>query len=249
MIHQQYQTFGNEIEKNANERIKESQEHHALTERRLNVALEGLQHAHLDLDRIQSQLFESSVQAEKRLESLGAANAILAEDLSATNQELANVQAQLHLSQTELNTLKLKNSSDSSSNNSNNNNSNHNDIYNNTKDKDENDATLQSQVTQLQTQLREKDSEIRHERMEKEGAMRELKVCNSKLESVIASHEHELSTRPTREDVIALRRELKVLQRVAFNVEDDLPDGSIIQNNTTNKSNSIDQATKKNLMF
>jgi homeobox protein cut-like len=72
-----------EVEAQANSRIAEVMESQRTAERRHATAVEALQNAEKALDRAQTQLYEMSSQAERKITALQSENAILAEGMNA----------------------------------------------------------------------------------------------------------------------------------------------------------------------
>jgi len=83
------------------------------------------------------------------------------------------------------------------------------------------EKTLRTVVSELQKSLREGEEGRRADRLAAEAAAREAGAGLVRTREALAKAEAALTARPLMEDYRAVRRQLRVLQRVAFNAGGD----------------------------
>ena len=86
--------------------------------------------------------------------------------------------------------------------------------------------TLELVISELRQEIRRKEEMFRTEKQRLEAANRDVHQQLSKDRELLGRAKQELAERPTREDLLSVRRQLKMLQRVAFNVQDE-DDGEV----------------------
>ena len=209
-----------QLEEKAEVRIGEIREQQRVGEKRLAAVVESMRQAQSSTDRAQTQMFEISSQAEERVSALSAENTILAE---GTERSLARV-AELEGEISAMKSLSLSSLSGGG-----------------TASRGvgggggggvsgkggEDYETLHLVVTELRQEIRLKEDALRVEKQRLEGKHRETSQLLSKERESISKIRLELAERPTKEDLFSLRRQLKMLQRVAFNVQED-DEGEVI---------------------
>ena len=85
--------------------------------------------------------------------------------------------------------------------------------------------TLQMVVNDLRQEIRKKEESFRVEKQRLESVHREVTQQLAREKEAHSKVKLELAERPTKDDLLSVRRQLKMLQRVAFNVEDEDHDG------------------------
>ena len=210
-----------EVEEASANKVAECRELQRAAEKRLAAAVEAMRQAQGSADRAQTQLFEVSSQAEERTSALLAENAILAEAnerVSArcveleSEAELSRQQAAQALAQAQAGggpagvggaaALAASKSSGALA-------------------REEEASTLHALVSELRAELRRKEEAFRTDRAKLDAAAREASTALAREREAGAKLRVELGERPRKEELSAARRQLKVLQRVAFNVEED----------------------------
>jgi hypothetical protein len=78
----------------ASARVQEAEEYQSAAERRLALSNQSLRQAQAEVDRTQSALFESAVEAERRLHALAVENAVLADGTDRANQRMAVLESE-----------------------------------------------------------------------------------------------------------------------------------------------------------
>lgn len=199
-----------EVEASADGRIAEVLEHQRTVERRYAAAVESMQQAQHSADRAQTQLYEVSSQAERRITGLQSENAILAEGtqrlalrLAESEREQQNLQQTLQLLQQQAagGGSRGTEQSDNSA--------------------EEELRTLQVVVTSLREDLVALSDTARADKQRLEASNREYVQTLQKEKEALQKARQELSERPSREEFLAVRRQLKMVQKIAFNVQDD----------------------------
>lgn len=216
-----------ELEQQASGRVSESRDAQRAAERRAVAALESMKQAQAATERAQSQLFDISTQAENRISGLLAENSILAEGSERTNARVVELEGELESVRKMLSTLQARTSvsnlhSSGGSNVdllafSNNNSSN----GGGGAGAGEDVQTLQAMLTDLRQDIRKKEESSRAEKQRLESSIRDLTAQLAKEREQHSATKRELLERPTKEDVTAVRKQLKFLQNVIFNATED----------------------------
>jgi chromosome segregation ATPase len=198
-----------EVEETADGRINEMREVQRGSERRLAAALESLRQAQQSADRAQSQLFEVSSQAESRISGLQAENAILAEGMQRSNMRIAELERSLELLQSSQSQYKSSSQTTSSGNQS------------AAADTVDQQALQEMLVADLRADCQRKEELLRSLRAKNESMMRDVSLQLSKERESVSQLRQELTERPALEDFLSIKQQLKVLQRLVFNIQDD----------------------------
>lgn len=207
-----------EFEERADRRIKEVMELQKAAERRLAAAVESMKQAQASADRAQTQLFEASAQSESRLSALLADNAILAEGSERAHAKVAELEGELQLLKSShgsanqiVNTSGAVGSAGSGNGSG---------LTSNLAASEE-VKTLQIVIDDLRQEIRRKEDAARSEKQRLESTIRDLNQQLTRERDLLSRTKQELTERPTKEDLMSVRRQLKVLQRVVFSVEAD----------------------------
>eukprot|EP01041_Mallomonas_annulata_P004617 gene4617-9172_t len=196
----------NEAEDKAEQRVNEVKEHQRAVEKRLAAAVEAMRQAQASSERAQSMLFEASSQAEIRVSALMAENSLLAEGAERTQSRVSELER-------EVEHLRASGQMSSATTTGGGRRSNENDI--------EELQSLQLMVADLRQDARRKEEAVRLERQRLESTLRELSQQVAVEREGAGRLRQELLDRPTKEDLFSVRRQLGVLQRIAFNVQDE----------------------------
>lgn len=203
-----------EVEDQAESKIAEVKEVARAAEKRLAAAVESMRQAQASADRAQTQMFEISSQAEERVSALSAENGILAEGSERLEAHLAEMEGEVEVLKNALATAAAGGAAGTSATGT------------PMKGGSSNDAeTLQMVVSDLRADIRKKEETFRTERQRLEGQLREVSQQLAREKEALAKVRLELAERPTKDDLVSVRRQLKMLQRVAFNVEDEDNEG------------------------
>jgi len=209
-----------EVEERADEKVKDMMELQKAAERRLSGAIEAMKQAQVSAERAQSQLFEVSAQADNRYVALQTDNVMLVESAERAHARCGELEGEienykniiLNLQQSGLSKNSLSESIGKESS-------------------IEEIETLQLVINDLRMELKKKDDSARIEKGKLETSLREANHQISKERDMLSLTRKELTERPTKEDLINARRQLKILQSIAFNVnaEDENESESFIQ--------------------
>ncbi len=205
-----------QIEAAANMRVQEAKEHQISVEKRLVAALDSMREAQSLVDKSQTQMFEVSAQNEKRITALLNDNSMLVDDMQRANvriMELELEQSRIKLQHAAQQQDVAFNPSSASPTGS---------PRSSPSKSGNREDTLQAVIMELQGTLREKEELMRLAKLQKESSALEATQSLSREKDMVAKLKQDLASRPTRGDLIDARKQLRILQRVAFNVEDDV---------------------------
>jgi homeobox protein cut-like len=211
-----------QIEMKAEAQIEEYKEMQKVAEKRLLAAIEAMKEAQNTSEKLQTQFYELSSQTDVRISALMAENSLLAEsmerhqsrcvELESMNETLkvknSNLMQQVQMVQTSSD-IKLSSSSRSS------------ETMSERKHNYEENQTLQVMITELQNEIRLKEEFYRKEKARHDSMTKELQNQLSRERESLSKCKQELLERPVKDDLIAVRKQLRLLQRIVFNVEDD----------------------------
>lgn len=150
--------------------------------------------------------------AESRVSALQAENSLLAEAVNRSNSRIAELEQQLLYNNNRGMGLDREGSSG--------------------RDKEEvstqgEEKALSSLLlAELRSECQRKDENLRSERQKHESLMREGAMQLAKERETVSRLRQELSERPSREDYSSVNRQLKALQRIVFNLQDNDDDVS-----------------------
>lgn len=212
-----------EIERIAERRVSESREIQRAAEKRLASAVEALRQAQASTDNAQSQLYDAAAAAEVRTTALLSENSLLAEELNRMTLRMAEAESALntlHAKKTIVSGSSVSGSASSQ------------DLMRQGVTggigmdsnispviEDEIEA-LQLVINELKDQNRKQEDLLRSERLRLEMANREVQQQLTHTKEELARVKADLAERPSKEDVMNTRRQLRMLQKIAFNVED-----------------------------
>lgn len=199
-----------EINELAESRIAEVRDLQRASEKRLAAALEAMKQAQQSAERAQNQLYEVSAQAEDRLCALSSENAILAEGSERAQSRIAELEGEIEA----LRNASLHSSGRGGSGFG------HGSSAGSSLEAEE-AQTLQLVIADLRNEVRRKEDVARADKHRLESAAREATQALSREREAASKLRQELAERPSKDDIKAVRRQLKMLQRVAFNAEDD----------------------------
>lgn len=212
-----------EIERIAERRVSESREIQRAAEKRLASAVEALRQAQASTDNAQSQLYDAAAAAEVRTTALLSENSLLAEELNRMTLRMAEAESALntlHAKKTIVSGSSVSGSASSQ------------DLTRQGVTggigmdsnispviEDEIEA-LQLVINELKDQNRKQEDLLRSERLRLEMANREVQQQLTHTKEELARVKADLAERPSKEDVMNTKRQLRMLQKIAFNVED-----------------------------
>ena len=205
-----------EAEELAAGRITEAKDLQRAAEKRLSAAVEAMRQAQTAADRAQSQVFEVLTQAEGRISALLAESAIMSEGSERDRARVAEAESEIEVLRVALSSAQGAHSAGIAG-------------ANNTTGSGggigtaaalEEARTLQAVVVELRIEIRKKEENSRTDKQRLEATLREAQQQLQREREALGRVRQELTERPQKEDVATLRRQLRVLQRVAFNVED-----------------------------
>lgn len=196
-----------EVERQTESRINDFKQVQRNFEKRVNSAVESMKQAQMSADRAQSQLFEASTQAEYRISALLSENSILAENVQ-------RVTLKLHETENELASMKdsfasKQREKDGKS-----------DGAGKTDGATEDTLTLQLVIAELRDELRRSEDQSRTDKQRLDARVRELLQEQTADRDALSRLQEELKGRPTRDEHSSVRRQLRVVQKIAFNVDD-----------------------------
>lgn len=209
-----------EVEDRADEKVRDIMELQKAAERRLAGAIEAMKQAQASAERAQSQLFEVSAQADNRYVALQTDNVMLVESAERAHARCGELEGEIENYKNVILNLQQSGLSKSLSSES-----------NGIVTSNEEIETLQLVINDLRMELKKKDDSARIEKGKLETSLREANHQISKERDILSLTRKELAERPTKEDLINARRQLKILQSIAFNVnaEDEYEAESFIQ--------------------
>jgi len=194
-----------EIEEHAEQKVRDIIELQKAAERRLTGAVEAMKQAQASAERAQSQLFEVSAQADNRFTALQTDNAMLIESAERAHARCAELEGEVENLK---NTILILQQNGGSKNTSS-------EIMSLPSEEVE---TLQLVINDLRNEIKKKDDNSRLEKSKLEASLREANQQISKERDILILTRKELAERPTKEDLINARKQLKILQSIAFNV-------------------------------
>lgn len=196
------------VEAQADERISEILELKRSMERRYSASVEALKEAKLAADRAQNQIYEISAEAEHRISALQSENSILAEGSQRLSFKLAEVESELGACrQAAASSRSGRGECDKDAGR---NGSHAEDI-----------STLQLLVSRLRDELEEARDVQRGERQQLEASVRDISTALHRERELVGHLKADLSDRPSKDEFHAVRRQLHLVQKIAFHVEDD----------------------------
>lgn len=216
-----------QIEEHANTKVTDMKDLLKSHEKRLNAAMEAMRLAQASAENAQSQLYDVSAQAEVRINALLPENSMLADSAkrsAARVNELENEVESLKMNISNLQQFISSNGNSINSSNHANVNKNVNNNLSNNEYENEESQALKILLSDLKVELAKKDELSRQERQKADSALREVQSGLMRERDVVNALKKELSERPTREALVAVRRQLKTLQVVAFNSSQDNDD-------------------------
>jgi homeobox protein cut-like len=205
-----------EVEAQAESRIGAVREVQRAAEKRLAAVVESMRQAQSSTDRAQTQMFEISTQAEERIGALSAENAMHAEGAERMQERIFELEGEVRILKSSLSQSVVSNSvspqqvgtgGGSSSDRRG--------------EGGEDCETLQLVITELRQEIRSTEDVLRTQKQRLEGKQRETSQLLSREREALGKVRLELADRPTKDDLYSLRRQMKMLQRVAFNVQED----------------------------
>jgi len=207
-----------DVEARADGRVAEVLEHQRTVEKRYAAAVESMKQAQISADRAQTQLYEVSSQAERKITALQSENSMLAEGmqrlslrLAESEREAGNAQQALQDLQQQIETgeLAIPKSSKASG------------AGLNSQSAEEELKTLQVVVSSLREDLVAAGDAGRAEKQRLEASCRELTQQLAREKEQAAKWRQELAERPSKEEFSATRKQLRMVTKIAFNVQDE----------------------------
>lgn len=195
------------IRQQCQEEVLEAKEMQKATERRLSVALEAVKQAQSQSERCQAQLLEVSEKYENKLSAMMSENSLLAENIQRLQLRCSEMESENdHLKK---GAVVIATSSATSS------------PHPKSDSADlafsaDRQTSLELLVAQLRGQVQEKEEQVRQERLVADAALREAQLLYAKEKEQLARARQELQSRPSPRDVTALRRRLRLVEKIAF---------------------------------
>lgn len=195
------------IRQQCQEEVLEAKEMQKATERRLSVALEAVKQAQSQSERCQAQLLEVSEKYENKLTAMMSENSLLAENIQRLQLRCSEMESENdHLKK---GAVVIATSSATSS------------PHPKSDSADlafsaDRQTSLELLVAQLRGEVQEKEEQVRQERLVADAALREAQLLYAKEKEQLARARQELQTRPSPRDVTALRRRLRLVEKIAF---------------------------------
>lgn len=201
-----------QLEVQTEERVTEMRELQRAAEKRLGAALDSVKEAQQSADRAQSQLYELSARDEQRVSALRSENSLLAESCERLTIRLAEAERELSAARAVGGSL----SRNASKGN----------VHEMDADHQEEALTLQMMVTELREEIRQKEDGFRTERQRLESSIRDSAQQLAREKEYAAKLKLELSERPTKMELMNIKKQLKTIQKIVFHVEDEDDDGA-----------------------
>ena len=202
------------------EKIAEAVESQRATERRLQAANEATQLAQRAVERAQTELFDVNSQTESRISALISENSILAEANERSTARTAELEAEMSQLKRAMTEAHEGAGGDQD----------HDDVeggrtavfsaskmHSDLADR----AALQSRINDLHAELRNAEETGRVSKAFLERSANQLQEQLHKEREALQETRRELSERPSKEEFASLRRQLRTLQKVTFNVQND----------------------------
>ncbi|KAJ1437644.1 CASP C terminal-domain-containing protein [Ochromonadaceae sp. CCMP2298] len=197
------------VQARADERVSEAADLQRSVERRYQAAVEAMQQAQLSADHAQTQLYEVSSQAERKITALQSENALLAEGTQRQALRVAELESAQQGLQQSIAQLRVEGDADREGESA------------KGSDQDEDIQTLHLVVSNLREQLAQAGDAARGEKQRLEAASRDSTQQLAKERELLQRTRQELSERPSKESFQAVKRQLKMVQKIAFNVQDE----------------------------
>lgn len=194
-----------DIERRAEERIREHQELQALAERRALEAADTARAAQQAAERCQTQLLQLSTSADRKQADLQAEIQLLLE----SNRRLSSHAAELESAAAS--SLRSAGGGQRTAQEG---------IEEMAVFVRDEERQLRDAVSELQVQLHAREEALRAERLKFDGGLEQLSRQVDEAREELRAAQEELQQRPTREELHAARRQLRAMQRLAFRVED-----------------------------
>jgi homeobox protein cut-like len=227
-----------EIEELSESKIGEIQELQKMAEKRLAAAVESMKAAQLSADRAQGQLYEISSQGEIRINALIVENQMLGESSERYQSRIGELESEVQNLRTSASLMKHTSPRKSSSSDR---------LAGDASGSldTENTETLYIVINDLRKELAEKQEAARSARQTVESSLRETTQHLARERDQLAKTRQELAERPTFDDLLAVKRQLRMLQRVAFNVEEDDDEDCEGSTSNTNPENTAEDGKAK----
>ena len=189
------------VRQECEQEVFESKEIQKSIERRLSLALESAKQAQILSDRAQSKLLEVSTQHDEKLSSLIAENSLLSESI----QRFQITQAENENEISNLRKLLLDGSKPSG-------------LSSSIADGAEANKlpSYEQLVAQLRDELATQAESFRTEKLKLEASCREQTLQLQKEAETISRLQQELQARPRLEDLRAVKKRLRVVEKIAF---------------------------------
>jgi len=199
---------------NADERaelkVQEVLDNQHILERRLNEAVDAMRQARSSAERAQASLYEVSSQAELRISTLTTENSMLAEAIERSQNRIIELERDLECARTSsaTNGNGIISASATAMNGT----------ISNPYDEIQ---TLQAMLLEIRQEYRQKEEVARSEKSALEAQIRDLTQLLSSERTIVAKLQSDLAERPTKEEYATVRRQLGLLQRVTFNIQEE----------------------------
>ena len=214
----------NEAEGMMNDKIAEALESQRATERRLQASMEAMKLAQEHAERAQTELFDVNSQAESRISALMSENSILVESNQRSISRVGELEGDLENARRDLRDMTCNNNASASASEEGAADSGivigvspSSKLQSDLVDK----AALQAKISELHAELRNAEETARVSKSFLEKGVNELTSQLAQKKEALRQTKEELSNRPTKAELVSLKRQLRTLQRVAFNVADD----------------------------
>lgn len=212
--------------------VLEAQQQTLQAERRLDAALASMKDAQLQCDKAQSQLFEVNASNEKRVSALLAENSMLLEEAERGRGRMAEIENDLSRA------IRAKNELLVSSNEGTTLSTPSTAVGEETESLRRENAAMKESLSELNTHIRSLEDSTAASIRDKDHALNDMQSLLTKERSLTSDLRQSLNGRPTREAYRSLKRQLQVMQKVAFNVDDE--DGTDATDEDTEDENDAD---------
>jgi homeobox protein cut-like len=199
-----------EFEENCERKINDIRDNQKATEKRLAAAIEASNLSQANAEKAQCQLFELSSSVEKRISDMQVENSLVSEMLERSKRRIEELENDLNHSKN--NTFQSPNKN----------------IFPNNATDEEDEETIQEQITTLNDLVRDLRMELVHkeetvatERRKYDEMSRKYVKEADGLRVELENIKKELNSRPAVEQLLDAERQLRVLRKVLFNIHDD----------------------------
>ena len=194
-----------------------------------------MKQAQLSTEKAQNQLYEISSQSENRLSALTIENNLLAEGSQRLTSRIIELENEINTYKNNVNLMNINNMNNTSTSSSNSmTHSNHNHSSTGTStgagsaeiSSHDDLQTLKLVISELRHELRKKDDLLYSEKVRYEKMTQNLTQQLSHEKTQLLQLRQDLSERPLKDDYIAIKRQLKLLTKITFHIDENDEDSN-----------------------